>query len=549
MDKKKSFLNIAVAMIFRVCILVCTLVVRRFLIKYIGNEANGLDSLYASIIGFLSVAELGIGTAITFCMYKPIIAGNNEKVTALYCLFKKLYLIIGLVILVGGCAILPLLPYLARGYNAGNINIYYTFVLMLISVVLTYAFSAKISLINAYKNNYISTAIQSGGHVLQYVLQIVVLVVTQSFVLYLWCRIIAVALQWAVTEIISRKKHGEIINGRNKIDSETKAEVVKNVKAMFMHKIGDVLVNTADSIIISAFIGVVILGKYSNYTTIVVAMNSTIILFFTPLTSIIGHMLIEESSETVQRYYKFIYVFNYIIGCIFYLGYYAVIDNLVTLCFGTELELGKTVSFIITLNYFIKFMKSATGLFRDSSGTFYNDRWKPLFEGILNVGLSIGFVYLFGYLWGEDYAIVGVIVATIITNLTICHIVEPYVLHKYAFHLSPKKYYIRNYIYIAIFAVALVALHFSMITSGNQWVEMFANGGISLAFSFGISALVILCDKNFRHYMMGFLRKLKNRGNTKQSIAVAETVGDIETASNGLEEIPKAEDDLPQESL
>lgn len=194
-------------------------------------------------------------------------------------------------------------------------------------------------------------------------------------------------------------------------------------------------------------------------------------------------------------------------------------------------------------------MKSATGLFRDSSGTFYNDRWKPLFEGILNVGLSIGFVYLFGYLWGEDYAIVGVIVATIITNLTICHIVEPYVLHKYAFHLSPKKYYIRNYIYIAIFAVALVALHFSMITSGNQWVEMFANGGISLAFSFGISALVILCDKNFRHYMMGFLRKLKNRGNTKQSIAVAETVGDIETASNGLEEIPKAEDDLPQESL
>ncbi len=516
MDKKKSLLNISIAMIFRVCVLVCTLLVRRFLIKYIGNEANGLDSLYASIIGFLSVAELGIGSAITFCMYKPIIEGNTEKVSALYCLFKKLYLFIGGLILAGGCAILPLLPYFAKGYNADNINIYFTFVLMLVSVVLTYTFSAKISLINAYKNNYISTAIQSGGHVLQYILQIVVLIVSHSFTFYLGCRIIAVAVQWGVTEIAARKKHGNIIIQKNKIDSETKTEVVKNVKAMFMHKIGDVLVNTADSIIISAFISVIILGKYSNYTTIVVAMNSTIILFFTPLTSIIGHMLIEESSETAQRYYKFIYVFNYIIGCIFYLGYYAVIDNLITICFGRDLELSKVVSFIITLNYFIQFMKSATGLFRDASGTFYNDRWKPLFEGILNVGLSIGFIYLFGYLWGENYAIVGVIVATIITNLFICHIVEPYVLHKYAFHLSPKKYYMRNYLYIVFFAGALVALHFSMITSENQWVELLANGAISIAYALGLSALVILLNKNFRQHAIAFLQRFK-RHNKKQT--------------------------------
>lgn len=513
MDKKKSLLNIIVAMVFRVCILLCTLFARRFLIKYVGNEANGLDSLYASIIGFLSVAELGIGSAITFCMYKPIIEGNVEKVSALYCLFKKVYLIIGLIIFAVGCAILPLLPYFAKGYDADNFDIYYTFILMLVSVALTYTFSAKISLINAYKNNYVSTAIQSGGHVLQYVLQIIILVVTQSFALYLWCRIFAVVIQWGITEIVARKKHGNIIGSKNKIDAETKKDVVKNVKAMFMHKIGDVLVNTADSIIISAFISVIILGKYSNYTTIVIAMNSTITLFFTPLTSIIGHTLIEESSEKVQRYYNFLYVFNYVVGCIFYLGYYAVIDNMVTLFFGNDLELGKTVSFIITLNYFIQFMRSATGLFRDASGTFYNDRWKPLFEGLLNIGLSIGCVYLFGYLWGDEYAVVGVIVATIITNLTICHIVEPYVLHKYAFHLSPKKYYIRNYIYIAIFAATLIALHYSMIRNDNQWIELFANGGMSLGFSLGISVIVILCNKNFRQHFLALFKRLRRRSN------------------------------------
>ena len=143
-----------------------------------------------------------------------------------------------------------------------------------------------------------------------------------------------------------------------------------------MHKIGGILVNTADSIIISAFIGIVILGKYSNYTTIVLAMSSVIALCFTPLTSIIGHMSVEEDGKTVERYYNFFHTFNFIMGTVFFLGYYAVIDNLVTVLFGANLILSKQITFVITLNYFIQFMRQAANLFRDATGTFYYDRWK-----------------------------------------------------------------------------------------------------------------------------------------------------------------------------
>ena len=179
---------------------------------------------------------------------------------------------------------------------------------------------------------------------------------------------------------------------------------------MFMHRIGGVLVNTADSVIISAFIGVVILGKYTNYTTIMTAMTGVLGLFFTPLTSIIGHLYVEQDKTEVKKYLNFFHTFNFIIGIIFFLGYYAVIDNLVNICFKSneELVLTRPISFIITLNYFIQFMRQATLLFRDATGTFYNDRWKPLFEGLLNVALSIGFVFLFSYLFGEDFAVVGV---------------------------------------------------------------------------------------------------------------------------------------------
>lgn len=527
MDKKRSVLNISISIIFRILLLVASLLVRRYLIRYIGNEANGLDSLYTSIIGFLSVAELGVGSAITFCMYKPIVEGNTQKVSALFGLFRKLYFIIGAIILLGGCAVMPFLPYLAKDYSSANWQLFVTFGLLLVAIVLSYAFSAEISLINAYKNNYITTAVHSGGQLLQFVLQVAVIITTRSFIGYFICRIVATGVQWGVTVLISRKQYGNIMRDKRRIDVETKGEVVKNVRAMFMHKIGGILVNTVDSIVISACIGVVILGKYTNYTVIMAAMTGTISLFFTPLTSVIGHMCIEENKESVCKYYNFFYTFNFVLGIIFFLGYYATIDNIVTICFGGGLEMNKTISLVITVNYFIQFMRQATLLFKDATGTFYNDRWKPLIEGLVNIALSIGFVYVFGYLWGENFAVVGVIAATILTNLFICHMVEPHVLFKYAFNRKAKTYYIKNYLYMLLFVGILFALHFTMITNENQWIEMLANGGISLAYSFAISLAVILCNKDFRYYIKRVMRKLKHSKTVEPFPPVADSVNTV----------------------
>lgn len=531
MDKKRGVKNVSVSIAFKILILIADVLVRRFLIRYIGNEVNGINSLYRSILSFLAVAELGVGSAITFCMYKPIVEGDTDKVSALYGLFTKLYLIIGGIILVCGCAVMPALPYLAKDYQSVDVNLYLTFGLMLISVVVTYMFSSKTSLINAYKNNYVTTSISSIGQILQCGLQMIVLVYTHSFVWYLVCRIISAGLQWAITEIIARCKHGNIINNKQSIDADTKKDVTKNIKAMFMHKIGSVLVNTADSLIISAFIGVVILGKYSNYTVIMTAMTGVITLFFTPLTSVIGHMGVEEDVAHMKKYHKFFHTFNFVLGLIFFLGYYAVIDNLVTICFGKNLELVKTISFIITLNYFVQFMRQATLLFRDATGTFYKDRWKPIVEGVINVCLSILFVKVFPV----QYNIVGVIVATIITNLFICHIVEPHVLYKYAFKTSARSYYISNYIYMLVFLGALAALHFCMVDIDNQWLQLLANGSIAVALALGVCLVIVLVNKNFRHHMKATLNRLFHRTHSDNDVplAPAGVVGGSAEDANG----------------
>lgn len=508
MDKKRSFLNVFISLAFKIIILFAEIFVRRFLINYVGNEANGLNSLFASILDFLSIAELGAGTAITYCMYKPIVEGDKEKTAALYHLFQKFYLIIGAVIFAGGCIVLPLLPILAKGYETANVNLYLTFALVLVSVDITYFYSAKTSLINAHKDNYITNTISSLGKILLCGMQLLVLFLTRSFVWYLVCRIIAAFLQWAATEIVARLRHGELIRIKSSVDKETKRGIAKNVKAMFMHKIGAVLVNAADSIIISSFIGIEMLGKYSNYTTIVVSLTGVLALCFSPLTSVVGHMFVQESKEQALKYFHFFHTLNFILGTVFLLGYFSIIDDLTVIFFKKpDLELARAITMVIAVNHFVQFMRQAINLFKDAAGIFYADRWKPLCESVVNVGLSILFVFIFP----DGYEVVGVIAATIITNLFICHIVEPHVVFKYAFKTSAKGYYIRNYLYIAVFVGLMFALNYCMIPFGNRWLELLVNGCISLAFSLPVGIAAGALDGDFRAYFVKIFKKFKNR--------------------------------------
>ena len=487
--------------------LIGSILVRRFLIQYIGNEVNGLDSLYTSLIGFLTVAELGVGSAITFCMYKPIVEQDDAKVAALYQLFTKSYRLIGMIMMVVGVCLIPVLPYLAKDYIQLDVNLGLTFLLMLCSVVLSYAFSAKTSLINAYKNNYVTTSISSTGMIVQYGLQIIAIITTKSFTIYLCCRIVAMLLQWGITEVYSYKNYKSILtHNKELVDETTKKEIVNKVKALFMHRIGGVLVNSADGIIISAFIGVVVLGKFSNYSSIAVSMSSVIALAFSPLTSIIGHAYVSEKEKTEQYFQKF-YFLNFFLGVVFFLGYYAVIDDLVLILFGNNLSLSKSVSFVVATNYFVQFMRQSTLLFRDATGTFYNDRWKPFFEGILNVILSVIFVKLFASIGGDELGVVGVIVATIFTNIFICHIVEPYVLYKYAFQTSVKRHLIQNYVYIGLFIISAFIVSMLMQAYENKWIELFVNGAISLAISACVISLTFLCNKNMRIWVRNKCRR------------------------------------------
>jgi len=492
LDKRKGILNVAVSILFKIILLAGSIIVRRLLIERLGNGINGINSLYVSIIGLLSVAELGVGGAITYCMYKPIVEGNTKRVAALFNYFKRAYFIIGIVIFLLGVLIMPALPFLAEGHNIYTSELYSSYIILLISVCASYMFGAKLSLINAHKNNYITTSLLSVGVILQYILQALVLIFTPSFDGYLLCAFVSIAVQWVGTELITRILYGDIVIDKGaRLTKEEKREVKRNSSAMLMHKIGGTMVNTLDSIIISAFLGVELLGRYSNYSSIVTNATAVLSLLFTPLISIIGHTFVTDRKMVVKRYDQ-LYLLNFTIGVFFYLGFYAVSDSLIELLFGEGLELLRPVVFVMTVNYFIQFMRQTTLVFRDATGIFYKDRWKPIVEGSVNAVLSVLMVILFKNVYGEEMATTGVIFATVVTNLSVCHIIEPYVLFKYAFDNSPRSHYFKSYIGIGVFTVALYYMDRLLYSDKNAIMEFLLNGAISLGFSALTVAVVFI---------------------------------------------------------
>ncbi|MBN3489979.1 hypothetical protein JV173_00480 [Acholeplasma equirhinis] len=455
-----------------------------------------------SIVGFLAVAELGIGTAIAFSLYKPIVQNDKDQISALYYLFKKLYTYISGIVLVLGLIIIPFLPTLAKD-QTNTFNLYTTFGLYFISTILTYFYAFKTSFIDAHKDKYITITIRSVAQILEALLQIILLTLFKSFELFFLVAVISNILQWVITNIIFKRFYSNSINGNKNLDIEIKNEVIRNTKSMFMHKLGGILVVTLNNIVISAFVSVIALGYFSNYQTIINGINSLLVLIFVSLTPIIGHSFINVSIKISHEQFKMIYILNVFVSFLIYLGFLAIADNLISIIFDSSLILDKTIVIAFSINYFVQFLRQTVLVYKDATGNFYYDRFKPIIEGIINIILSIVLVILFGP--------IGVLVSTIITNIFICHIVEPYVLYKHSFNLKPFKYIVSNYAVIFIYIITVFVFELLPLpTNNNVYLDLILKGFTSVFVTVTVFLVMSLFSKELRNFMKFSFKRIFN---------------------------------------
>lgn len=424
-------------------------------VKCLSADYLGVNGLFTNIISMLSLAELGVGSAIVYALYKPLAKHDDEKVAALMQLYGKAYRYIGFTVFIIGILLMPFLNLIiTRPPDIGE-NIYLLYIINLINTSSTYLFSYKSSLLIAGQQNYIVSGLNYLITISQSLIQMIWLPLTHNYMGYLLIQTVGTFIFNLSVAKISDKRYPFIINGSSQqLSKEETTKIFKNVKDLVVYKISGLLVNSTDNILITFFKGLATTGIASNYTMLVTTLTTLLNQIFNSLTASIGNHNAESSRKDKIRMFNFMNFMNFWIFGWGALGIVFCASDLVQLCFGQEYVLPPQIPLIMAVNFYSVGMMNAVWTYKHTLGLFHYGRYLQILTGILNILFSI----VLGYLWG----ILGIFLATFIARMLTNLWYDPYAVFKYGFHY-PLRNYIRKYIrYLAVLAVTGLLCFFSM---------------------------------------------------------------------------------------
>ena len=426
-------------------------ILRTVFISYLGDTLNGINDLYTGILSVLSLAELGVGTALNYSLYGPVARKDYEKIKSYMQLYKKAYRVIGLVIAVIGLAISPFLPYLVKqpqGVSVRDLTLYYF--IFLFNTVSTYFVAYKYSLVYAEQKNYIQTNTITITKMITVTLQIAVIVTTRNFYLYLLTAaavelIQKIFISWYLNRLYPYLKDKNV----KKLSKEETGEVVTKTKALVFHKVGDVARLQTDSMIISAFINVTLVGFVGNYNMILNSVANFVNIIFNSVLSSFGNLIATESKEkqySVFKVYRFFACWIYGFSAV---GFFLLLTPFIVIWQGPEKVLAAGAVACILIDYYFKGDRIVLSNFKTAAGVFEQDKYLALIQGVVNLILSIVLVQKIG--------LVGIYIGTIVSGL-IANITKPFIIYKVCFEKSVKTYFLDSVKYLAVLGGILVLL-------------------------------------------------------------------------------------------
>ena len=430
-----SMVNTSVALFAQVSAILMGFFTRVVFTRTLSEGYVGINGLFTDILNILSLSELGVGTAITYALYGPIARKDYEKQKILMRLFRLFYRVTALIVLIAGLLIIPFLDVLMKDRPDVD-HLVLIYLLYLLNSVVSYLLIYKKTLVDAHQMSYITVLYHNGFLVLQDICQIVILLCTKNFILFL---LIAVFCTFLGNVCMSRKADKMFPYLKEPCDGhlpkEEKQQIVRNVKAMMMHKIGTVAVSNTDNLLISSFVGVISAGIYSNYYLLIGSIRQILDQVLQGVAASVGNLGETEEKQKVQRVFQEIFFGGYWLYGLAGICLLELLNPFVELAFGRKYLFDFPVVLILCINFFLNGTRKATLIFKESMGLFWYDRYKSIIEAILNLITSILFVLHFGI----TGVFMGTITSTVLTSLW----VEPYVLYKYRFQKSAVPFFLK----------------------------------------------------------------------------------------------------------
>lgn len=450
MRVEKSIKNTGISVFFHIISLLVNFIVRFFFIKYLGSQYLGLNGLLTNILQVLSLAELGVGEAINYSLYKPIAKSDKEKCKSLMYLYKKIYIFLGIFITVAGIIFMPFLHLFIKDMN-GLKNVYIIYILFVLNTSVSYFYSYRWNLMVADQKKYIVNMYRYSIYSLFKLFQIVYLIYMKDLVGYMAIQVTSTFIENLVLSEIAKRKYS-LLKEKNiqQLDKNDKDNIKKNVKAMMMHKIGNTVINSTDNIIISKFVGLLEVGIYSNYYMIINSVNVIFGQAYSALTSSIGNLYAESDEQKEYDIFKKINFLTFWIYSVSSIVMVCVINQFIELWTGKNYMFPAEIVYLLIVNFYINGMRKAVMTFREASGLFYKDRWKAVIEAFVNLVISIILALKFGT--------IGVFFGTLISAISVSVWLEPYILYRYSFKESIRKYFWEYFKYIFFTIITSILL-------------------------------------------------------------------------------------------
>lgn len=428
--------NASITTCMQIVNIVLGFVSRTIFIYLLNSDYLGVNSLFTNILTVLSFAELGIGNAIVFSLYKPIAENDKKKIQALMKFYKNAYWLIGSVILLAGLCVIPFLDVVIKDKPAIDESLVLIYCLYLFNTAVSYFFSYKKTLITACQKDYIVQIYTRVFQFVQLVVQSVFLLITHNFIIYLAILIVCTVGQNMALSIKANKMYPILTEKNdNTLLEEEKKSIFANVKALFVYKFGSVILNGTDNIIISSLINVSAVGIASNYTMLINNVTNVITGAISSITASVGNLSVKGNKNQIRNVLHQLLLMSVWLYGFTAIGFMVLANEFIDLWIGEKYLLSISVVFAIVFSIYINGAQYAAYTFRTTQGLFVQSRWVPLISAIINIVLSLW--------WGSLFGLSGIFIATGVSRLCTTTIVDPWLVYKNNFNEKPYEYYIK----------------------------------------------------------------------------------------------------------
>ncbi|WP_191565586.1 lipopolysaccharide biosynthesis protein [Metabacillus idriensis] len=436
-----SIKNMSISILSQLIIVLLGFISRKVFIDSLGVEYLGVNGLLTNVLSMLALIESGIGASIVYSLYKPLVENDKPKIIALIQLYKKAYRVVAIIIIFLSVILYPILENLINSSE----SIPYIMIAYFIFVaknMITYFNAHKESLINVDQKGYILARLNIVFQIFITISKIMVLLLTNSFILYLIIELIICIIQTIYNSKIVDKRYSYIkTKEKYYIDRLEKDSLIKNIKALFLHNIGGYAVLGTDNILIASFVGIATVGLYSNYSMIIGQLSSLLAPLFSGLGDSIGNLIASEKSDKSYSIFKVLYLVNFWIYSVSVIFLFNLLEPFVNWWLGEGYLLDSLTVLILFVNFYITGMRSSIFTFKVKGGIFVQDKYMPLIGAAINLGSSIVLVKYMG--------LAGIFLGTTISTLTVFWN-APYLVYKHIFNIPVWSYFKKYIFYLAL---------------------------------------------------------------------------------------------------